>query len=388
MIPTPRSGATRRSTAADAAARPPVALDRERFRTVVDGKPVDLFALENEGGMAVRITNYGAKIQQIVVPDRLGRPGDVVLGYESIEAVIGGQPSMGAFVGRYANRIAGGQFTLDGVRYRLSLNDGNGRPNTLHGGVRGSRVRVFDAVQRSRSSVEMSLLFEEADDGFPGTLSLRVRYHLGADNDLFVDYAAEARDKRTVVNFTSHAFFNLSGDPAQSILDTEIELNASKVLDMDPNFIPTGALLDVTGTPMDFRRPKSLGADIEAEYPLLRIGNGYDHAYVLDERDPPAQRAGYEDLRFVARAREETFGRTMEVWSTEPSVHLVSGNGLAAQDPRDRGKGGVLFPFRSGFCLEPQHYPDSVNHPAFPSTVLDAGHTYEGRIVYRFGSDG
>jgi aldose 1-epimerase len=334
--------------------------------------------------MLVAITNLGAKIQQILVPDRYGRLGDVVLGYETVDGVIGGQPSMGAFVGRYANRIAGGTFALDGVRYRLPHNDGNHRPNTLHGGPHGSRVRVFDAIQRSSSSVEMSLVFDEREDGFPGTVHLHVRYSVRDDDALFIEYRAEAGDKTTVVSLTSHAFFNLAGVPSQSVLATEFEVNAQKVLEIDENLIPTGVLRDVAGTPMDFRRPKALGTDIDADYDLLKFGNGYDHAYVTDGGGEATAPTGYEGLTFMARARDESSGRMMEVWSTEPSLQLVSGNSLAGQEPRDRGKGGVLFPFRSGFAVEPGHYPDSPNHPTFPSTVLPAGGTYEGTIAYRF----
>jgi aldose 1-epimerase len=369
------------------ATTPHVDLQRENFQRLVDGKNVDLFTIENGKGMVVRSTNFGAKIEQILVPDRDGQLGDVVLGYDTIDGVIQGQPSMGAFVGRYANRIAGGKFTLDGVPYQLSINDGDNRPNTLHGGKKGSRFRVFDAAVRSPASVEMSIVFQDGEEGFPGTVALQVVYTVSERNDLVIEYSAKALDKKTVVSFTSHAFFNLSGDPASSILDTELELNASKVLEVDANLIPTGVLRDVAGTPMDFRKPKPLGANIGAEYDLLKVGNGYDHAFVVDEDTNRLKPSGYEGLSFVAMAHEKTTGRTMEVWSTEPSVQVVSGNNLAAQTPRDLGKGGVLFPFRSGFCIEPGHYPDSPNRPSFPSTVLDAGQTYAGKIVYRFSTD-
>jgi aldose 1-epimerase len=232
----------------------------------------------------------------------------------------------------------------------------------------------------------MSLLFEEREDGFPGTVRLTVTYTVSAENDLIIEYSATAADKRTVVNFTSHAFFNLSGDPATSILDTELEVNASAVLETDANLIPTGVLRDVAGTPMDFRKPKRVGADIEADYDLLKFGNGYDHTYVVDEDDDEPKPRGFEKLTFVARALEKTTGRIMEVWSDEPSVQVVSANGLSAQNPRDLGKGGVLFPFRSAFCIEPMHDPDSPNRPAFPSTLLDVGETYAGTIVYRFSA--
>jgi aldose 1-epimerase len=369
------------------AGAPYVVLERDNFRKVVEGKNVDLFTIENRRGMVVRITNLGAKIQQILVPDRHGQLGDVVLGYETADGVIGGQPSMGAFVGRYANRIASGKFAVDGVLYELPVNDGNNRPTLLHGGRRGSRVRVFDASQRSPAAVEMSIVFEEKDDGFPGTVPLRVVYRLTDDNDLFIEYSATAADKKTIVNFTSHAFFNLSGNPARTVLDTDLELNSSTVLEIDANLIPTGVLRDVTGTPMDFRTAKALGAEIDADYDLLRVGGGYDHTYVVNDDNSELKPSGFEKFRFVGRLHEKTTGRIMEVWSTEPSVQVVTANGLSAQSPRDLGKGGVLFPFRSAFCIEPMHYPDSPNRPSFPRTELEPGETYSGTIVYRFYAD-
>jgi aldose 1-epimerase len=361
-----------------------VALKRENFQKVMDGKKVDLFTIENGKGMVVRITNLGAKIEQILVPDKNGQLGDVVLGYDTIDGVIAGQPSMGAFIGRYANRIAGGKFTLDGVQYELAINDVNNHPNTLHGGKKGSRFRVFDAIQRSPASVEMSLVFEDGEEGFPGTVPLRVVYTVGQGDDLAIEYSAKAVNKKTVVNFTSHSFFNLSGNPAKPILDTELEVNASKVLDWNADYVPSGVLRDVAGTPMDFRKPKLVGADIAADYDLLKFGNGYDHMYVVDERSRHPKPSGYEKLHFAARAYDKASGRAMEVWSSEPGIQVVSGNGFSAKSPRDLGKGGVLFPFRSGLGLEPAHFPDSPNKPTFPTTVLKAGHTYTGKIVYRF----
>jgi aldose 1-epimerase len=207
------------------------------------------------------------------------------------------------------------------------------------------------------------------------------------DNDLVIEYSAKAADKKTVVSFTSHAFFNLSGSPGNTILDTELELAASKVLAIDANLVPTGVLRDVAGTPMDFRTPKRIGADIGVDYDLLKPGNGYDNAFVVDEHTNRVVPSGFEKLHFMAKAHEKTSGRSMEVWSTEPGVHLYSGNFLTGESPKDLGKGGVLFAFRSGFALEPSHFPDSVNHPTFPTTILNAGQTYSGKMVYRFYAD-
>lgn len=355
-----------------------VELKREGFQKVVDGKPCDLFTIRSERGSFARITNYGAKIVQLVVPDRDGKFGDVVIGYESLDAVMMGQASAGAFMGRYANRIAGGTFKLDGVEYKLPQNDGS-RPNTVHGGPKGARFRVFDAVQVSDSVLKMNYVFTDGEEGFPGTLALSVTYSLSSEGALFVDYSATALDKKTVFNFTSHPFFNLSNTPGSTALDHEVIVNADRVLEIDKNLIPTGVQRDVTGTPMDFRNGKVLRRDLEAPYDLLMLAGGYDHTFVLNK-------SAEGRLGFVARISEPTSGRTLEIFSTEPGMQLFSGNGFAAKTPTDLGKGGVLYPKHSGIALEPMHFPDSPNQPSFPSTVLGAGETYRGEIIFRFGT--
>lgn len=352
-------------------------LSRDRFRQTVDGKPVDLYRLGNAAGSQVAITNYGAKVQQILVPDRHGVLGDVVLGYDSIDAVIAGQPSMNAFIGRFANRIAGARFTLDGTTFRLAANSG---ANTLHGGMRGSRSRVFDARQLSPNAVEMRYVFDDGEEGFPGTLPLRVVYTLGDDDSLAIEWQATAEDKATVANFTGHAFFNLAGDARQDVADHVLTVDADRFLPVDSELIPTGELRLVAGTPMDFRTPKRIGQDIAAADEQLMLGNGYDHHYVLNRP------AGSTSLAFAARVEEPGGGRVLEVWTTEPGLQVFSGNSLHAEAPRDLGKGGRLFAFRGGLCLEPSHFPDSPNQPAFPSTVLRPGQTCSGRIVYRFST--
>lgn len=352
-----------------------VALRPENFQKIVDGKQCDLYTLENDVGSFVRLSNFGAKIVQFVVPDRAGEFGDVVLGYDSIDALISGQASMGAFMGRYANRIAGGKFSLDGTEYQLALNDGM-RPNSVHGGVKGARVRVFDAVQLSRASVHMSYRFSDGEEGFPGTLLLSVVYSLHNDNALHIEYAATALDKKTVFNLTSHPFFNLSNQPGSAILDHELTIHADRVLEIDKNLIPTGVLRDVTGTPMDFRASKPMGRDLAASYDLLMLGGGYDHTFVLNK-------SAEGRLAPAAAVYEPTSGRELTVFSTEPGLQFFSGNGFAAQMPRDQGKGGVLYPLHAGFALEPMHYPDSPNKPTFPSTELRPGETYRGEIVFQ-----
>lgn len=355
-----------------------VPLVRERFQKVLDGKPVDLYTIRNARGSFAKITNYGAKLEQLVVPDRDGKFGDVVLGYDSIDAAVTGQASMGAFMGRYANRIAGGKFTLDGVQYQLPLNDG-ARPNTVHGGPKGARFRVFDATQIDTSHLVLRYVFADGEEGFPGTLALTIHYLFTNDDELRVSYEATATDKKTVLNLTSHPFFNLSNNPGTSALDHELTIQADRVLEIDNNLTPTGLLRDVAGTPMDFRNPKTLGKDLGASYDLLVLGSGYDHTYVLNKTADGR-------LALCARVREPSSGRTLEVWSTEPGLQLFSGNGFAAMSPRDLGKGGVLYPLRSGFALEPMHFPDSPNRPAFPSTVLAPGETYQGEIRYKFST--
>jgi aldose 1-epimerase len=361
---------------AAAAAIPYVTLQAERFRTMIEGKSVDLYTLRNRNGMEVRITNYGARIEQILVPDRRGQAGDVVQGYETIEQVRTGQASMGAFIGRFANRIAKGRFSLDGKEYQLAINSG---PNSLHGGEKGSRFQVFEAKQLSPSSVEMRHIFQDGEENYPGTLPLRVAYSLTDDNALIIDYAAVAVDKATIANFTSHAFFNLSGEGGSSILDHVLTIEADRFLEVDATSIPTGLVRNVVGTPLDFRTPTPIGARIGQGDEQLKNVGGYDHAYVLN-------RTGEGGLQRAATVYDPGSGRVMEVWTTEPSLQFYSGNFLEGKAPRDIGKGGTPYGYRSAFCLEPQGYPDAPNHPNFPSTVLRPGEWHVGQIVYRFSA--
>jgi aldose 1-epimerase len=350
-------------------------LERERFREEVDGKPVDLYTLRNAHGMVVRITNWGARVLQILVPDRAGAPGDVALGYDSLAQLRQGQASMGAFIGRYANRIGGARFVLDGIEYRLAANSG---PNTLHGGAKGSRFQVFDARQPDGATVVMTYTFRDGEENFPGTLPVRVTYSVTNGNELVMAYDADAVDRNTVANFTGHAFFNLGGHASGSILGHVLEVPASRFLPVDATSVPTGEMRPVQGTPMDFRRPVAIGARIGQEDEQLKLGSGYDHHYVLDKRDG--------ELTMAARVREPESGRVMEVWSTEPGLQVYSGNFLEGKAPRDIGKKGAVYGFRSAFCLEPSHFPDSVNRPEFPSTVIRAGERYSGKTAYRFSA--
>ncbi|XXX72109.1 aldose epimerase family protein [Sorangium sp. So ce134] len=376
-------------------------ISREDFLGAIDGKAADLYTIENSRGAFAKITNLGAKIQQLVVADEDGRFGDVVLGYPSLDAVTTGQASMGAFIGRYAGRIAGGTFTVDGAEhtggsfslggetFTLPANDG-ARPNTSHGGPLGSRFRVFDADQLSSSSVKMSLTFADSEDaapgftGFPGTVSLEVVYTLTEQNELSVRYRATALDRATVVNFTSHPFFNLSNTPGSPVADHVLTIHAEQFLELSERLVPTGILRDVDGTPMDFRSGKPVGADIgDVSYDMLaRIDpakGGYDHTFAVQQPTP-----GH--LTRNATVVEPESGRVLDVWSTEPGLHLFTANGLNGQAPRDVGKGDVPYPSRSALCLEPMRFPDSPNQPSFPSTELAAGATYEGEIVFAFST--
>jgi len=348
-------------------------LKRENYQKEIDGKKVDLYTLRNRNGMVVKITNWGAKVMQILVPDRNGQLGDVALGYDSIDTLQGGQGSMGAFVGRYANRIGQAKFTLNGQEYKLAANNG---PNSLHGGAKGSRFQVFDAKQLDDASVVMSYTFKDGEENYPGTVPVRVKYSVTDNNEFVVDYDAVAVDKPTVVNFTTHTFFNLAGHDKGDVLGHVLEVNGERFLPINDTLIPTGELRSVKGTPMDFTRPYTLGERIAAADEQLKLGLGYDHHYVLNKKG--------DEMSFAARIYEPASGRVMEVWSTEPGLQVYSGNFLEGKQPRDVGKGGAVYAFRTGFCLEPSHFPDSPNKPNFPSTVLNPGEWYSGKTVYRF----
>jgi len=352
-----------------------VELKRENFQKVVDGKPVDLYTLTNKNGVTIKVTNYGAKVEQILVPDRQGVFADIALGFDSIDAVMTGQPSMGSFIGRYANRIGNAKFTLEGKEYQLAANNGI---NSLHGGAKGSRFVVFNARQLSPSALELSYVFKDGEENYPGTLPVTVVYSLSDKNEFTIEWVASAQDKTTVANFTGHTFFNLAGDPTTLNSDYLITVNADRYLPIDANLTPTGEAAPVAGTPMDFRKPKAFGKDIGADFEQLKLAGGYDHHYVLNK---PATGA----LSLASSAYDPKSGRSLEVWTTEPGVQLFSGNNLAAKAPLDAGKGGRLFAFRGAFCMEPSHFPDTPNKAQFPSTTLKPGEFYTGKIVYRFG---
>lgn len=370
-----------------------VELLETNYQAVVDGKNTDLFTIANSRGYFAKITNLGAKVEQLIVPDKMGVLGDVVLGYDTIATVQTGQPSMGAFMGRYANRIGGGTFTLEGQTYTMTANEADPKNNLLHGGAKGGRFRVYDAVQLSSAAVQMTLTYADAEDadaangitGYPGTLQVSVTYTMTEQDELLVEYSATAVDKPTVANFTSHPFFNLGNDPAAPVLDHVVSINADKVLEINDRLLPTGLLRDVTNTPMDFRTAKPLRQDYQADYDLLKlvggggagIAGGFDNHFAINKATPG-------EYSLAATAYDPGSGRRMEVWSTEPGLQLFTGNGLAGMVPRDVGKGNVPYLQYTGFCLEPSHYPDSPNQPGFPSTVITPGTPYVGKIAFKF----
>lgn len=344
------------------------------FGRLPDGTEVRLFTLDNGRGMRATITNYGGIVTSLRVPGPGGDTADVVLGYDSLEGYLRGSPYFGAIVGRYANRIAKARFTLDGRTYTLAANDGG---NSLHGGLRGFDKVVWLAAPFSDSTeagVRLSYVSADGEEGYPGRLDVEVTYALTDAGTLRIAYRARA-EAPTVLNLSHHGYFNLAGHASGDILGHEIEILADRFTPVDALLIPTGELSDVTGTPMDFRTPTAIGARIAQDDQQLRFGRGYDHNWVLNGE------AG--TLRLVARVREPRSRRVMEVYTTEPGIQFYSGNFL---DGTNVGKGGVPYRHRAGLCLETQHFPDSPNHPDFPSTVLRPGRELRSTTVYRFSA--
>jgi len=328
-------------------------------------------SLTNANGMQVRILAYGAVVQSLTAPDRHGDHADVVLGYDSVDAYASGQAYLGAIVGRYANRIGGARFELDGSRYSLPANDG---PNTLHGGFRGFDKVVWTMKpDPAGRSVRLTYVSPEGEQGFPGDVTIRVTYTLTDEDELRIDYDATT-DRATPLNLSNHTYFNLAGHGAGDILGHELELQADAYTPVDSNLIPTGELRDVTGTPFDFRTPTAIGARVDDVDQQLAFGHGYDHNFVL--RKPGG------GVELAARVFEPGSGRMLEVLTTEPGVQFYTGNHLHGLP----GKHGARYGRRGGFCLETQHFPDSPNRPGFPDTILRPGETYASTTVYRFAA--
>jgi aldose 1-epimerase len=339
-----------------------------------DGQRVSLYTLTNRRGVEAKITNYGATVVSLKVPDRRGRFADVLLGYDTLEAYRQSTFYIGPVIGRYANRIAKGRFTLNGREYALAVNNGE---NHLHGGLKGFDKVVWRArplETRGGASLELTYLSRDGEEGYPGNLSAKVVYTLTESNELRIDYSATT-DKDTIVNLTNHAYFNLAGQGAGDILKHRLSINADRFTPADEKSIPTGELRSVAGTPFDFRRATEIGARIEADDEQLKFGRGYDHTFVINGR------AG--TLRRAATASDPSTGRVMEVWTTEPGVQLYTGNYLESAMV---GKDGKTYAPRHGFCLETQHFPDSPNKPNFPSPVLRKGGRYNSTTIYKFSA--
>ncbi len=343
---------------------------------MVDGQEVFLYTLTNANGMKMTVTNYGATVVSLWVPDRQGKMADVVQGFDTLEDYIQYNDSyFGNVVGRYGNRIAKGKFTLDGVEYTLAINND---ANHLHGGLKGFDKVVWksEPVQKKNATgVKLTYLSKDGEEGYPGNLSVTVYYYLTNANELSIEYSAMT-DKATPVNLTNHSYFNLAGQGSGDILGHVMWIDADRFTVVDKGLIPTGELRPVQGTPMDFTKPAPVGARInQKEDEQIAFGGGYDHNWVLNKKD--------HSLTKVITLHEPISGRRMEVSTTEPGVQFYSGNFL---DGKHKGKGGKVYNYRYALCLETQHYPDSPNHPDFPSTILRPGEKYSSQTVYRFST--
>jgi aldose 1-epimerase len=345
---------------------------KSAFRKTRNGQAVDLYTVANAQGVEVRAMTYGGIILSLRVPDRNGRLGDVVLGYDTLDGYLAVNPYFGAIIGRYGNRIAKARFELDGVAYTLAVNNG---PNHLHGGLKGFDKVVWQAESfknKGEAGVVFRYTSRNGEESYPGNLAVKVTYTLNDQNELVFDYQATT-DKATPVNLTQHTYFNLAGEGNGDILGHVLMLNADRFTPVDATVIPTGEIRSVKKTPLDFTRPTAIGARIEQKDEQLNFGQGYDHNFVINRKG--------SDLVLAARVDEPTTGRTMEVYTTEPGVQFYSGNHL---DGSISGKSGHIYKRRSGFCLETQHFPDSPNQPGFPSTILRPGAVYQSRTIYKF----
>lgn len=347
-------------------------LDPQNFIAEVDRKPTALYVLKNDNGMEAAITNYGGRIVSLTVPDRNGKPTDVVLGHDSIQDYINVDGNFGALIGRYGNRIANGKFSIDSTEYTLPQNNFG---HCLHGGNKGFHHSVWDAEQLNDSTIKLTLQSPDGDAGFPGNLDVTVTYCLHGDNSISIDYDA-VTDKPTIVNLTNHSYFNLSGNPENTILDETLYINASAFTPVDSTFMTTGEIATVENTPFDFRTQHRIGDFIEADNEQLHNGLGYDHNFVLDT-------AGNLN-ECAVRLHDNESGITLEVYTDQPGIQLYTGNFL---DGTVTGKRGIAYPQRSALCLETQHYPDTPNKPEWPSVRLNPGEKYHTTTIYRFSAE-
>ncbi|MEK7833766.1 MAG: aldose epimerase family protein, partial [Acidobacteriota bacterium] len=344
------------------------------FGKLPDGAEVDVYTLSNKNGVEAKITNYGATLTSIKAPDRNGKFDDVVLGYDSIAGYLDKNPHFGSIAGRYANRIANGEFKLGGKTYTLAKNNG---PNHLHGGPNGFYKQLWtasDVSGKDGQAVAFKYLSKDGEENYPGNLNVTVTYTLTDKNELKIDYLATT-DKETILNLTNHAYFNLAGAGSGDILKHQLKINATQFTPVDKTMIPTGKLENLAGTPMDFSKPTAIGERIDSKYDQLVMGGGYDHNYVLAT-------GGSLTVQAV-EAYDPSTGRVMETFTDQPGVQLYTANFL---DGTITGKGGKTYPRRSAFCLETQHFPDSPNKPNFPTAVLKPGDKYQTTTIYKFSA--
>jgi aldose 1-epimerase len=349
-------------------------VEKKAYGAMPDGTPIDMYTLTNAKGMQAGIITYGGAVASLTAPDRAGKFADVVLGPESLEGWRSQTAYLNALIGRYGNRIGHGKFTLGGKTYTLPKNDGD---NTLHGGPAGFDKRVWTAAEAKSAegpALELSYTSKDGEEGFPGNLTAKVVYTLTDNNELKIDYTATT-DKATVVNLTNHSYFNLAGQGGGDILQHEVTIYADRITPVDAGLIPTGELRPVQGTPFDFTKSTAIGARIGQDDEQLKFGQGYDHNWVLNK--------GAGGLTKAAEVYEPGSGRVLEVSTTEPAMQFYTGNFL---DGTIHGKGGKTYPRRGAFCMETQHYPDSPNHPAFPSATLEPGAAYRTTTVYKFSA--
>ena len=347
-------------------------LKRADFQSTIAGKETDLYILRNSEGNEVAISNYGGALVAIMVPDRNGNRANVIQGHDNINDIVNSpEPYLSTLIGRYGNRICKGRFQLHGKEYQLPINNG---PNSLHGGLKGFNAKVWDALQMNDHTLVLKYVSPYGEEGFSGEMKTTVVYSFTDDNELVIEYMATT-NKKTIVNLTSHGFFSLAGiaNPTPTIENLECEINADFYIPIDETSIPTGEILRVEGTPFDFRKPKAVGKDIDADNEQIKNGAGYDHCFVLNKKEEG-------ELSFAARIKEPVSGRIMEVYTTEPGVQVYTDNWADGY----KGQTGATFPRRSAICFEAQHFPDSPNRPYFPSVVLNPGEQYTQKAVYRF----
>lgn len=350
-------------------------IEKKFFGKLSDGRAVNLFNLKNNKGTEAKIIDYGAAVTSLFVRNKNGKFEDIVLGYDRVEGYENDEYYLGAIVGRYGNRINKGKFRLDGMDYQLSVNNGT---NHLHGGHLGFSKKMWSAEtseDENGPAVRLKMVSSDGEEGYPGKVNLILNYSLTNDDELKIEYSG-VTDKPTILNPTHHSYFNLSGDFGQNILDHRLKINSTKFTPVNSELIPTGEIVKVDGTPMDFREYKKIGNEIESDSDQLKLGGGYDHNWVLDSFN--------KEVRSAAIVFEESSGRKMEVLTDQPGLQFYSGNFL---DGKAVGKNGINYKKRSGFCLETQYYPDSPNQPAFPSVVLRPGETYRQTTIYKFMID-